>query len=37
MRHELNDYEWCLIKPMLPSRPRGAIPDCTATMALAYA
>jgi len=23
MRHELNDYEWTAIKPMLPNKPRG--------------
>jgi transposase len=23
MRCELNDYEWCVIKPMLPNKPRG--------------
>jgi transposase len=23
MRYELNDYEWRLIKPMLPNKPRG--------------
>ena len=25
MRYELNDYEWRLIKPMLPSKPRGVL------------
>ena len=23
MRYELNDYEWRVIKPMLPNKPRG--------------
>ena len=23
MRYELNDYEWRIIKPMLPNKPRG--------------
>jgi transposase len=23
MRYELNDYEWCVIKPMVPNKPRG--------------
>ena len=23
MRYELSDYEWSVIKPMLPNRPRG--------------
>ena len=23
MRYELNDYEWRVIKPMLPHKPRG--------------
>ncbi len=23
MRYELADYEWVVIKPMLPSKPRG--------------
>ena len=23
MRHELTDYEWAVIKPFLPSKPRG--------------
>jgi hypothetical protein len=23
MRHELADYEWAAIKPMLPNKPRG--------------
>jgi transposase len=23
MRYELADYEWVVIKPMLPNRPRG--------------
>ena len=23
MRHELTDYEWTAIKPMLPNKPRG--------------
>ena len=23
MRHELSDYEWTAIKPMLPNKPRG--------------
>ena len=23
MRYELNDYEWCVVKPMLPNKPRG--------------
>ena len=23
MRHELADYEWTAIKPMLPNKPRG--------------
>lgn len=23
MRHELTDYEWTALKPMLPNRPRG--------------
>jgi transposase len=23
MRHELSDYEWTTIKPMLPNKPRG--------------
>jgi len=23
MRHELSDYEWAAIKPMLPNKPRG--------------
>jgi transposase len=23
MRHELSDYEWVAIKPMLPNKPRG--------------
>jgi transposase len=23
MRYELNDYEWSVIKPMLPNKPRG--------------
>jgi transposase len=23
MRYELSDYEWTLIKPMLPNKPRG--------------
>ncbi len=24
MRYELSDYEWCLINPMLPNKPRLA-------------
>jgi transposase len=23
MRYELSDYEWCVINPMLPNKPRG--------------
>ncbi len=23
MRYELSDYEWIVIKPMLPNKPRG--------------
>jgi transposase len=23
MRYELSDYEWNVIKPMLPNKPRG--------------
>jgi len=23
MRDELSDYEWSVIKPMLPNKPRG--------------
>ena len=23
MRYELNDYEWRVIKPMLPNKPHG--------------
>jgi transposase len=23
MRYELDDYEWRVIKPMLPNKPRG--------------
>jgi transposase len=23
MRYELSDYEWTVIKPMLPNKPRG--------------
>jgi transposase len=23
MRYELNDYEWDVIQPMLPNKPRG--------------
>jgi transposase len=23
MRYELSDYEWGIIKPMLPNKPRG--------------
>jgi transposase len=23
MRYELSDYEWCVIKPMLPNKPLG--------------
>ena len=23
MRYELSDYEWSVIKPMLPKKPRG--------------
>ena len=23
MRYELNDYEWCVIRPMLPNKPHG--------------
>ena len=23
MRYELRDYEWSVIKPMLPNKPRG--------------
>ena len=23
MRYELNDYEWSIIRPMLPNKPRG--------------
>jgi transposase len=23
MRYELSDYEWSMIKPMLPNKPRG--------------
>ena len=23
MRYELNDFEWTVIKPMLPNKPRG--------------
>ena len=23
MRYELTDYEWAVIKPMLPNKPRG--------------
>ena len=23
MRYELSDYEWSVIKPMLPNKPRG--------------
>jgi transposase len=22
-RHELTDYEWTIIKPLLPNKPRG--------------
>jgi transposase len=25
MRYELSDYEWAIIKPMLPNKPRGAV------------
>ncbi len=25
MRYELNDYEWRVIKPTLPNKPRGVL------------
>jgi hypothetical protein len=25
MRYELSDYEWSVIKPMLPNKPRGVL------------
>ena len=30
MRYELGDYEWSVIKPMLPNKPRGVarVDDC---------
>jgi transposase len=30
MRYELSDYEWSVIKPMLPNKPRGVprVDDC---------
>jgi transposase len=26
MRYELSDYEWSVIRPMLPNKPRGIPP-----------
>ena len=26
MRYELSDHAWCVIKPMLPNKPRGCAP-----------
>ena len=33
MRYELSDYEWSVIKPMLPNKPRG-VPRVDAGSAL---
>ena len=34
MRYELSDYEWSVIKPMLPNKPRG-IPRTTGAFSTA--
>jgi len=35
IRYELSDYEWSVIKPMLPNKPRGVprVDDCRVLVA----